>query len=55
MLKVWWEMSPTFNVAKSKATWLKFHKIMLIILQCVHEKQPPKYNAMVFKVLGKHQ
>jgi len=32
MLKVWWEIFATFNVAKSKATWPKFHKILLISL-----------------------
>ena len=32
MLKVRWEIFPTFSVAKSKATWLKFRKILLIIL-----------------------
>jgi len=25
-------------------------------IQCVHEKMPPpKYNGVVFKILGKHQ
>jgi len=31
MLNVWWEYF-LFNVAKSKATWLKFYKILLITL-----------------------
>jgi len=26
MLKVWWEILNAFNVAMSKATWLKFCK-----------------------------
>jgi len=31
MLKVWWEIFPTFSVAKSKSTWLEFHNILLIM------------------------
>jgi len=31
MLKIWWEIFPKFNVPKSKATWLKFRKILLIM------------------------
>jgi len=27
VLKAWWEIFPTFNVAKSEATWPKFCKI----------------------------
>jgi len=32
MLKVWWEIFATFYVAKSKATWPNFRKILLITL-----------------------
>ena len=35
ILNVWWETFPTFNLAKSKATWPKFRKILPIRLPLV--------------------
>jgi len=40
MLKVCWEIFPTFNVTKSKATWPKFRKILLIMLLLISPPFP---------------
>jgi len=52
MLKVWWEIFPTFNVAKSKATWPQFHNILLITISyTVITKGSTNYESLCSYVI----
>jgi len=45
------ENGPFFSSSKSFAS----NESKFWYIQCVHEKkQPPKYNGVVFEILGKH-